>query len=161
MAVAVLLIAVAVPNIRSFILSNRLTTVAGDFVTAIHVARIEAIKSNVSSQFCSNQAASNTSDSLGTACGTHTGAVYVALVGGPTPVQEEISGLVAPVQLSGDVTAVRFGGDGLGHAIGVASPYNGPVAIICSSSLASNNRREIGMAAGSAVTVTVTSGACP
>jgi len=44
LVVLAVLITVAVPGFRSFILNNRLTTQANEFVTALQVARSEAVK---------------------------------------------------------------------------------------------------------------------
>ncbi|RCX29876.1 GspH/FimT family pseudopilin [Thioalbus denitrificans] len=44
LVVLAVLITIAVPGFRSFILNNRLTTQANEFITALQVARSEAIK---------------------------------------------------------------------------------------------------------------------
>lgn len=46
-AVAAVLLGIAVPNFSSIIVSNRLTTYANDLVTALNLARSEAIKRGV------------------------------------------------------------------------------------------------------------------
>jgi type IV fimbrial biogenesis protein FimT len=59
---------------------------------------------------------------------------------------------------------LRFGAEGLAHnpAAGAnAPPYGSLVADICTSSITSNNHRQISMTAGSILAVTTTSGACP
>ena len=53
-AVAAVLLMIAVPSFRNITLSNRLNTAANDLVNAISVARMEAVKRNASTQFCSN-----------------------------------------------------------------------------------------------------------
>ncbi|MHA6204277.1 GspH/FimT family pseudopilin [Dyella soli] len=163
LAVAVMLIAIAVPSFNSIILTNKLTTAANDVVGALTTARMEAVKRNANAQFCSNSAASNTSDTLGTQCGTLAGAVYVMTSGTTTAqVHAGTVGITAPVQLSGNMTALRFNGQGLGYTIGASTPYGGAVADICTSSLnLTNNHRVITMTAGSIITVTTSSGACP
>lgn len=165
LAVAAILAMIAVPSFRNLILSNRLTTSADALVDAINVARMDAIKLNATTQFCSNSATSNNSDTLGTACGTKTGAVYALPQSGAT-VLVHASGLNldSQIQLSGTVAAIRFSGQGFGYAAtgSASTPFNGStVAIICTPALSSNNRRVVGMTAGSIVTTTITSGSCP
>src|SRR5487761_2254403 len=82
LAVAVILLVIAVPSFRTMTISNRLTTTANDVVGALNTARMEAIKRNAGTQLCSNNATLNTSDTLGTACGTAAGAVET-LTGSP------------------------------------------------------------------------------
>lgn len=166
MAVALVLIMIAVPSFKSVILSSKLTTTANDMVGAINLARMEAIKRNANTQFCSDSASNNDpSSTLGAACGTQAGAVY-ALTGGATPsadpVQAAIAGIVTPLQISkAGMTALRFGGQGLGQKVGTTTPYTGLVADICTSSTSSNNHRLINMTAGSILATTTSSGSCP
>lgn len=163
-AVAAVLAMIGVPSFRNLILSNRLTTNADAMVDALNVARMDAIKLNATTQFCGSTG--NGSDTLGTACGTNTGAVY------ELPRAAASAGLVratglnldSQIQLSGAVAAIRFSGQGFGYvATGSAStPFNVPtVAIICTPALSSNNRRVINMTAGSIITVTPATGSCP
>lgn len=159
MAVAVVLIVIAVPSFKSLTLANKLTTTANDIVNAIHVARMEAVKRNANTQLCSNSASANTSDTLGTNCGTQAGAVYAA--GSAKPVLAATPGIAGAVQLSGDVKALRFGGQGLGQAAGTTGPYTGTVADICTSQMAKDNHRKIVMTTGSILVVNTSSGACP
>lgn len=164
LTVAIILIMIAVPSFKTITLSNKLTTAANDMVGAIHTARMEAIKRNANAQLCSNLAASNTSDALGIACTTQTGAVWAMAGGTATQVAAGPPSLVTPLQLSGNVVALRFGAEGLARdpAAGAnAAPYNGLVADICTSEITSNNHRQITMTAGSILAVATTSGACP
>ncbi|MCW8807116.1 MAG: GspH/FimT family pseudopilin [Rhodanobacter sp.] len=161
MAVALVLIMIAVPSFRTMTLSNKLTTTVNDMVGAINLARVESVKRNANVQFCSNLAASNTTDPLGAACGTQTGAVIAMAGTVAQPVGTGTVDLVDPLQLSGNVKAIRFGGQGLGYAIGATGPYTGLVADICTSGMSSNNHRQINMTAGSIIVTTTTSGTCP
>jgi type IV fimbrial biogenesis protein FimT len=52
-AVAAVLIVIAVPSFRNITLSNKLTTAANDVISAINVARMEAVKRNANTQLCS------------------------------------------------------------------------------------------------------------
>jgi type IV fimbrial biogenesis protein FimT len=164
--IAVVLIMIAVPSFKTIILSNKLTTTSNDLVLAINAARMEAVKRNAKTQLCSNSASVNTSDTLGSACTTQTGAVYVLVGGSPATaatVLAGITGIATPIQLSGNVQALRFNGQGLAYAATATTPYNGTVADICTSQMSSNNHRKITMAAGSilATAPAPDSRACP
>lgn len=162
--IAVVLIMIAVPSFKSIMLSNKLTTTANDLVLAINSARMEAVKRNASTQLCSNSASVNTSDTLGSACTTQTGAVYVLVGGSPATAATVLAGtpgIAMPIQLSGDVQALRFNGQGLAYSVGSTTPYGSTVADICTSQMSSNNHRKITMAAGSILATTTSSGACP
>lgn len=165
LAVAAILITIAVPSFSTIIANNRLNTAANELVGAISTARMQAIQLNAGAQFCSNLQANNTSDTLGTACGTNAGAVYALNNNVAAPVRAAPVGLATPVVLSGaaaDIVAIRFNGQGQGFAAGAPGiPFNGPVADICIASLKSGNHRVISMAAGSVITTTTTTGTCP
>jgi type IV fimbrial biogenesis protein FimT len=165
--IAVVLIMIAVPSFKTIILSNKLTTTSNDLVLAINSARMEAVKRNANTQLCSNSATGNTTgatDTLGNACTTQTGAVYV-LVGGTTQTATQVlastPGIATPIQLHGNVQALRFNGQGLAYAVGSTTPYAGTVADICTSQMSSNNHLVITMAAGSILTTIPGPGACP
>lgn len=161
LAVAVVLIMIAVPSFKRITLANRLNAAANDLVHAIQVARMEAVKRNSSTQLCSNSASANTSEALGSACGTETGAVWAMLGGQPSPVLAGAAGLDAPVQVSGTVTALRFTAEGLARKAGTSTLFNDQVADICTSQMSQDNHRVITMTAGSILATTTTSGDCP
>lgn len=167
LAVAVVLIAVAVPSFRNITISNKLTTTANDVVGAINVARMEAIRLNANTQLCSNSTTNNGTDALGVACTTQTGAVWgmvpAATTGTPTATLLRVgtSGIAAPVALTGNMAAIRFGSNGLGHGVSASTPFDGLVADISSDALSANNHRCIRVAAGSIITTTPQTGACP
>jgi type IV fimbrial biogenesis protein FimT len=162
LAVAVILIVIAIPSFEGIILSNRLTTTANDFVDALNTARMEAVKLNADTQFCSNSSSSNTTDTLGTACGSNTGAVIAWTSGGTTQIQAAMTDISSPLQLNGAITPVRFNGQGLGYVVGTSTPFTGTVADICTSNLSNNNHVVISVAAGGSVVSTSTStGTCP
>jgi type IV fimbrial biogenesis protein FimT len=161
LVVAVVLLVIAVPSFRSIMLSNRLNTVANELVGTINATRVEAIKRNASAQVCSNSADNNGTDTLGTACGTQTGAAYLLIAGAATQVGTGMADLADPIRLKNDMVALRFGGDGLARVVGGTSPYAGTIADICTASLGSNNHRVVNMSAGSSITVTTSSGSCP
>jgi type IV fimbrial biogenesis protein FimT len=160
-AVAAVLVVIAVPSFRNITLSNKLTTAANDVISAINVARMEAVKRNANTQLCSNSASVNTADTLGTACTTEIGAVYAMSGATFTRVLAGTPGITGAVQLKGDMKAIRFSGQGLGQAVGTAGPYSGKVADICTSQMSADNHREIWMTAGSILETRKATGACP
>lgn len=164
--VAAILAVVAVPSFHKLILSNRLTTGADAMVDAINAARMDAVKLNANTQFCSNVASANATDTLGAACGTATGAVYALPQNSSTTgsVRAALTGLDSTLQVSGTITAIRFSGQGFGYnANGGSSstPYSGRVAKLCTPSMSSDNQRIISMTAGSILATASSSGACP
>ena len=162
-AVAAVLLMIAVPSFRSITLSNRLNTAANDLVSAISVARMEAIKRNASTQFCSNSASANTgaSDTLGGKCGTEAGAVWAMSGSGPHRVLAGATGIAAPVRINGNMTALRFSAQGVAQKVGTSGPYSNTVADLCTSQIGKDNHRIVAMTAGSVLATTTTSGACP
>ena len=162
LAVAVILVIIAVPNFSSIIATNKLTTTANDIVAAINIARMEAIKRNGNTAFCSDSATNNTSDTLGAICGTQAGAVYLLTSGtNTTQVRAGVVGITSPVQLHGSMAALRFNSAGLAEAVGSTTPFNGTVADICTSTISGNNHQVITMSTGSILVVTTSPGACP
>ncbi|MEO9078993.1 MAG: GspH/FimT family pseudopilin [Rhodanobacter sp.] len=165
--IASVLIAIAVPSFRTITVSNKLTTAANDIVGAVNLARMEAVKRNSSTQLCSDSSASNSSDALGTACGTDTGAVYA--LGGvaagaaesAVPVRAKVTGIAAPIVLTGTLVAIRFSSQGLGHLVTSTAPYSGPIADVSTTNISTDNHRCIRMTSGSILTVTKQSDACP
>lgn len=165
-AVAAILVMIAVPSFRHLILSNRLTTSANALVDAINTARMDAIKLNATTQFCGSTATTNTSDTLGAACGTAAGAVYALPQSASTASQVRAAppGVTSPVQYtSAGVTAIRFSGAGYGYtpSAGSNTLYGANIAVICTSQLSSGNRRIVSMTAGSIVAVASSTGTCP
>jgi type IV fimbrial biogenesis protein FimT len=161
---------VAIPSFNNMINSNRLTTAANEIVAGLNVARMEAIKRNAYTQFCSDSSSINTTDTLGTKCGTQSGMVFVQLTpASASTVFAAPPDLQMPIQLSGHINAIRFHGDGLGYAPGSTSPYSDTsgttgtaVADICTASLKTNNHVHIQLAAGSIITsTTYTKTTCP
>lgn len=161
LAVAIVLIMIAVPSFTNITLSNKLTTTANDVVNAIHSARMEAVKRNASTQLCSNSSSANGNDTLGSACKSEAGAVYVLTTPQPTQVLGGAVGIAAPIQLSGDMAALRFTAQGQGRKVGTTTPYSDIVVDICTGQMSTNNHRVIRMTTGSILVTTTTSGACP
>ena len=165
LVVAIVLIMIAVPSFKNLTLYNKLTTTANDLVNAINSARMEAIKRNANTQFCSNSISANmpsADDILGQQCGTETGAVYATNGASTTQILAGTAGIAAPIQLSRDMTALRFTAQGLARKVGgTTAPYSDVVVDICTSQMSVDNHRVITMAAGSILTTTNDSRVCP
>lgn len=173
-AIAALLLALAVPSFNRLTISNKLTTAANEVVIALNLAKMQGIKRNAPAQFCSSSAASNTSDTLGGACSTPANqgtAVYVQTSGGPigtaaaatTQVRDVAAGIGQDrIQVSSaGITAIRFGGQGLGYRAGTTTPYTGTVIDICSTAISTDNHRVVALTTGTIITTTTSTGACP
>jgi type IV fimbrial biogenesis protein FimT len=165
-AVAAILLVIAVPSFTNAINSNRLKSTANTLIGSLKAARMAAVQRNLGVQFCSNSTASNTSDALGTACGTNTGAVFALpspSASTAIPLQVSPSELsISSIQIHGNIAAIRFNGQGLGFAPGASTPFSGVVADVCSTSLSTSNHIQVNMAAGgSVITTTSSTGACP
>ena len=166
LGVIAILTVVAIPSFNSMINSNRLTTAANEIVAGLNTARMEAIKRNAYTQFCSDSASINTTDTLGAKCGTQSGMVFVQLTPAyASTVFAAPPDLQMPIQLHGHINAIRFHGDGLGYAPGSTSPYSDTastyVADVCTASLKTNNHIQIQLAAGSIITTNPSTATCP
>lgn len=159
MAIVLVLTLIAVPSFQAITLSNRLTTTANELVGAINVARTEAIKRNANTQFCGS--ASNGTDLLGAGC-ANPGDVWVLSNGAATQAVAATNGIKSPIVLNGSMKAIRFGGQGIGHApTGSSAPLNTLIADISVSSLSVDNHRCINITAGSIIVTKKSSTACP
>lgn len=153
LAVAGVLIMIAIPSFKNITLSNRLSTTANDVIDAINTARLGAVKSNNYTQFCSNDATTNGSDTLGSKCASNTAAVAMLQTSAlAAQVKAPMTSITSPLKLNGNIAALRFDGMGLGHAVGSTAPYTGVVAVIYTDDLSSGNCRIIRMTGGSVVT---------
>lgn len=158
LVVAAILFAVAIPSFNNLINSNRLTTGANTLIGALNTARMEAIKRNGSVQFCSNSATTNTTDTLGTACATNAGAVFVQTgTATASTVLAPPSALSIPsVKVRGTIAAIRFNGTGVGYAPGSTTPFGSgtgsTVVELCSTAMKTNNDIQVNMATGSIIT---------
>lgn len=175
-AVAGVLLAVAIPSFTQTISSNRLTATANQMVAGLTTARIEAIRRNAvlsaaagrtSVQFCSNTTGNNTADTLGTACGTSAGAVYVLEPDGTTTTMIQSSALLTSdmslADGSGGTTAVkalRFNGTGQASLVGGTAPYTGLVADVLTSRINAKNHRCIYLTTGSFISTCTNTGTC-
>jgi type IV fimbrial biogenesis protein FimT len=169
-AVAAVLLAIAVPNFTAAINANRLTSTANAMIGSLNAARMAAVQRNTEVQFCSNSATSNTTSVLGAACNESTAnaAADIALSGTSTvTVLTPPSGLsVSSIQIHGDIQAISFNGLGQGLIPGTSTPFDtttvgSPVVDVCSTAISTNNHIQVNMAAGSVITTSTSSGACP
>lgn len=169
--VAAILLMFAIPAFSHLVNEYRLKTTANTLIGSLNTARIAAIQRNVEVQFCSNSASSNTSDTLGNACGTTNAGEIVALTSPgattTTPLQVAPSELGIPsIQIHGNVAAIRYNGQGQGLMPGTSTPFDtatevSPVVDVCSTALSTGNHIQVNMAAGSVITTTTSTGACP
>lgn len=162
--VAAILITIAVPSFKHITVSSRLTTTANGLVSALHAARMEAIKRNANTLFCGK--ADNGDDTLGQACGPDdAGAVYTLVTTAANASSAAQQVQAAPVLSAqslhlSTVNPLQFGANGLAHLVGQSQPYTGTVAVVCSNAIGSNNIRTISMNTGASLNTTPSSGAC-
>lgn len=161
LAVAAILLMIAVPSFRNITLTNRLNIAANGLVSAINTARMEAVKRNSSTQFCSNSTGANTADALGSACGVEIGAVWALSGDEASQVLAGPGYFVQSLQLNGNVTALRFNAQGQAQQAGSSTPFGEQVVDICTSQMSRDNHRIITMRAGSILVTTTNSGVCP
>jgi len=170
-AIAVILAALAVPSFNRLMISNKLTTAANEVVISLNLAKMQGIKRNAPTQFCSSSAANNTADTLGAACGTQGTAVYVQTAGGSLSTSAAATAQIRDVAAgigqtsiqvsSAGITAIRFGGQGLGYQAGTTTPYTGTVVDICSTVISTDNHRVVALTTGTIITTSTSTGACP
>lgn len=150
--------------------SNQLTSTANLLVGAVRMAQLEAIKRNVNSQFCANTTTANTTDTLGTACGTSLAAVWWIDASNNTTQLAQPPIIPSTISI-GDgssgtnaMTALRFSGSGLAtSATSTSTPYTGLVADLWAPKGTTSNHRCIYMTTGSQLSVcsaTGGAGAC-
>lgn len=149
-AVAAVLLSVAIPSFRNLILSNELSTVTNEWVTAINMARSEAIKRNAGVVVCGAEA--NDGTALTNGCANRLGEVR-AYQSGTTTVTVVRAALEIPesVELA-STQSVRFGANGIGRLANASSPITGIVADLSSPNLGGENHRCVRMISGTTVT---------
>ncbi|MDP3857780.1 MAG: prepilin-type N-terminal cleavage/methylation domain-containing protein [Stagnimonas sp.] len=164
-SVAGIMLAVGIPSFRSLMASNRLSATANAYVSGFNEARMAAIRRNSATQFCSNVAATNGTDVLGTACATSAGAAY-ALDASGTSATAIIAAPTVPggLSLASGVAALRYNSQGFARvAVGGTAPYTGLLLDLSSTAITTNNHRCLYLTTGSIVSscAVTTSGACP
>jgi type IV fimbrial biogenesis protein FimT len=167
--VATAALALAISGYKSVVISNRLSATTNSLIEAIKRAQIQAIKSNIDTQFCSNSSSNNSTDTLGAGCPVAAGAVYwvdpgtgkAAQLQGPPSLPSTIAVADGTGSTAASI-ALRFAGSGLAFSPGSAgAPYTGLVADVYSAQLSSNNHRCIYMATGSQLSSCAYTGSCP
>lgn len=172
LAVAAIGLSLAIPAFTHMVASNQLTGNANDIVGSLRAARLEAIKRNSFSEFCSSVDADNGSDTLAGSSGCNSVATRVVALdssGNPQIVR-------APIALSTSVSLgdgsnkgtalqpIRFAGDGLGRKPSDSAPFSGLVADVFTARIDTDNHRCIYLQTGSVLNVcsySSTSGGCP
>ena len=158
-AVAAVLLAVAVPGFTNLILSNKLTTVTNEWVTAVNVARSEAIKRNGNVAICG---VTGNDGALTADCGDdeNLGEVRISSDGTPayTVVREALAADLPSGIALADTRTIRFGGNGVGRRADQDTPYSGPIAEIGAPDLSGGTYRCIELVSGTIVTTE--DGAC-
>lgn len=161
LVIGAILLMIAVPSFEKMLLSGQLGTSVNDLIGSLNTARLEAIKTNNSVQFCSDSPSVNTAGTLGAVCADQVGAVVATTGTSATRVRAGLTSITSPIKLSGHVQALRYGGDGLARAVGSATLFGGVVADLCAPGLKTENHRQITMTGGSILTSSITTGACP
>lgn len=150
-AVLAIVMAIAIPNFRGLINSNRLTTQANELVATLQYARSEAVRANGRVTVCP------TSD--GSTCsGSDWGSVIVMLNRDNT-VLRELHGRAGSA-LTADVNDVVFSPDGLARdSNGLLATAN--INVCIDTTQPTDNQRVVALASGSRISVGHASGACP
>lgn len=168
LVVAGVLLAVGIPGYRSLTVGNHLSTVSNQLVSALQVARMEAIKRNGVVQFCGSTTASNGKGTLGKACNAgagHPGGVYAR--GTDKDGAATVAKILEQVAVGGQSVEVKqlvglqYSGQGFARQVGQSTLYAGAIGIVCSDDITSSNRLTISMVAGSIIDTTQTSEGCP
>lgn len=124
LAIAAILMSVAVPNYRIFVLNNRMATQANDFITAIGLARSEAIKRGTRVSICKSADSTNCTTSGNWSQGwivfTDTGTV--GAIGGTDEILQVHGPLDGGSSFIGNTTAINnniaYGPSGYGALAG-------------------------------------------
>lgn len=151
-AVAAVLLTIAIPSFRNLILSNELTTVTNEWVTAVNMARSEAIKRNAGVVVCGENA--NDGTALTNGCGASLGEVR-AYQAGTTTVTVVRAAVEVPESVNlASTQSLRFGGNGVSRLADADanSQVTGLVAEISSPGLNGDNHRCVRVISGTTVT---------
>lgn len=106
LAVAAILVTIAVPNYQMFVLNNRMTTQANDLITAITLARSEAVKRAADVRVCAGTSCP------GTANAWSQGWIVADATGTPIRVQQALGGgstLMGGVDVASPITFTASG----------------------------------------------------
>ncbi len=153
-SVASILLAVAVPSFNQLMVTNRLTTQANDFVSALNYARSEAIKRNTSVSLC--RASSATATTCATAAGNWSD--WIITPGGGNVVRRGVVNTVGGVVVQSTLTSdqVLFGPEGLARTGGAL--VNNQRISVCASRARQGRRVVLG--SGSRLSTDTFEGTC-
>lgn len=150
--VAAVLLAVAIPSFRNIILANELTTTTNEWVTAVNLARSEAIKRSAAVVVCGAGGNQSGASELSDGCASNLGEVR-AFQAGTTTVTVVRAALEIPTSVAlAQTQSLRFGSTGVGRLPNATAPYTGITADISSADLAGENHRCIRVISGTTVT---------
>jgi type IV fimbrial biogenesis protein FimT len=157
--IASILVGVAVPSFRGAIANNRLTGQTNEMVSAMTLARSQAITQNQSVSFCR---ADTEADTACSATAADWNFWLVRTAAGTVVRRGATQGFFLAVSTTLTNNEVVFGSDGLARTNG-ALMLNDDVAdiTVCSDHAATNNIREIRLGTGSRISTVTASGACP
>lgn len=162
--VAAVLLAIAIPSFRNLILSNELSTVSNEWVSAVTYARSEAIKRGGPTVVCGESANEGGGNDLSNGCASSLGEVRARPANDDTArvvVRGEIVDEIPDRIALGSTQSVRFGGDGVGRLPTGNSPYSGLIADISTDDLDAGNHRCVYLTTGTTLTTCTVTGACP
>lgn len=153
-----ILLAVAVPAFRSMTVNSRLTAQANELVSALNLARSEAIKRNASISFC------RTDNPGDTACSTTTanwGSWIVATSGGTVIRNGTIPDYGSTIAVQSTLTSdtVTFSSDGLARTGG--SLVTTSTLSVSTTGLSRDNSRCVTLGSGSRISTETRTGTCP
>ncbi|MCL7745064.1 GspH/FimT family pseudopilin [Guyparkeria hydrothermalis] len=159
--VAAVLLAIAIPGFGNLILSNRLTTVTNEWVTAVNVARSEAIKRNAAVAVCGATGDDGTALTNGCATQANWGEVRASNPDGSFDVvRASLMGDIPTGISMASTKTLRFGGNGIGRQESQSVPEGDLlIADISATDLGGNNHRCIHLITGTTVN-TVSSDTC-
>ncbi|HQS02358.1 MAG: hypothetical protein B7Y07_08470 [Halothiobacillus sp. 24-54-40] len=143
LTVAAILLAIAIPSFNYLTVSSKLTTTANDLVTAIGVARSEAIKRNAVVNLNAD------------------GSVSITTVNpAATTIVRAAVSVQTPVIIYGSPKALEATPMGILRVAGTTVGYGGLVADINSNRIATNNHRCVYLVTGTAVSSCTDSTTC-
>ena len=157
LTVAGILLGIAITAFRTLTASTRLTAQANDIVSAINLARSEAIKRNTSIAFCRAAAATDTT------CAT-TAASWanwiVATSAGSVIRRGTIDSHNGAITVQSTLTSdqLLFSSDGLASTGGARVSANR--IDVCATHVGTNNIRRVALGAGSRISTATVTGGC-
>ena len=159
LAIGALLLAIAVPSFRTMTLNSRLTAQVNDLVSAVNIARSEAIKRNANISFCRADTAT------ATACSTTTGnwANWIVATSTGTVIRKGTIadyGNTIVVSSTLDTDTVTFSSDGLARTGGALVTASTSTLSVSATNLSRDNYRCLTLGAGSRISTQTKSSAC-